>query len=309
LLDITRYNTGHYKFNLENVDIVHISHAIVKSVDVYAKQKGIELIFSTDIKSKKMAIDEEKYERILLNLLSNAIKFTPTGKSIHVYTRCKDKNVIISIKDNGVGIPKSKQLIIFERFGQVDNSLTRQSEGTGIGLSLVKTLVEAMNGTIEVDSEKNKGSTFSFSVRLGLPRVTEMVYYDSHDKFPNLNLCKVIADSKEKYIKEKNEISDIDYINRMLQDISSQEKEVSVISMQKSIIYMNEILEKLVICIEMENWEKSEELAYSIKNLIPKNHTVNSKIILRLLLAVRKENHDDSLKIINEIKSRMLLEK
>jgi predicted Zn-dependent peptidase len=119
----------------------------------------------------------------------------------------------------------------------------------------------------------------------------------------------MVADSKEKHNEDKNEISDIDYSNMMLQDISLQKKDYDLKSMQKALIYMNELLEKLAICIEMENWEKSEELAYSIKHLLPKDHTANAKILLRLLLAVRKENHDDALAIINEIKVSMCLSK
>ncbi|SDI49782.1 GAF domain-containing protein [Desulfosporosinus hippei] len=160
LLDITRYNAGHLKMTLENRDIIFISNAIIKSVESIAKEKGIQLIFSTDTDCLEMAIDEEKYERILLNLLSNAIKFTPRGKSIWVNISSQNKKAVIMVKDEGVGIPKNKQKLIFERFGQVDNSLTRQAEGTGIGLSLVKTLVKGMGGKINVFSEIGKGSTF-----------------------------------------------------------------------------------------------------------------------------------------------------
>lgn len=160
LLDITRYNAGHLKMALENRDIIFISNAIIKSVESIAKEKGIQLIFSTDNDCLEMAIDEEKYERILLNLLSNAIKFTPKGKSIWVNISSQNEKAVIMVKDEGVGIPKNKQKLIFERFGQVDNSLTRQAEGTGIGLSLVKTLVKGMGGKINVFSEIGKGSTF-----------------------------------------------------------------------------------------------------------------------------------------------------
>lgn len=173
LLDITLFNAGHLKVNRKNVDIIFLTSTIVKSVELYAKQKDTEIEFSTDCMSKEMAIDEEKYERILLNLLSNAIKFTPNGRLIYVNISCKDKKAVITVKDNGVGIPKDKLKLIFERFGQVDSSLTRQAEGTGIGLSLVKTLVEGMNGTITLESEVGKGSTFV--VTLPITRLKQMV--------------------------------------------------------------------------------------------------------------------------------------
>ena len=164
LLDITRYNAGHVKFNKKNMDIVFLTKAIVKSVDLYAKQKGLELEFTTQCDYMEIGIDEEKYERIMLNLLSNSIKFTPKGKAIHVCLSCDKKKVAVSVRDEGIGIPKGKLKIIFERFGQVDSSLSRQAEGTGIGLSLVKALLTVLGGTITVESEIGKGTTFNFTL-------------------------------------------------------------------------------------------------------------------------------------------------
>ncbi len=165
LLDITRFNSGQMKINQTNEDIVFLTKSITNSVQLYAQQREISLKFSSTIKEKVIGIDEEKYERILLNLLSNAIKFTPKGNSINVKVSQKIINkksmVRIQVKDNGIGIPSDKVNVIFERFGQVDNSLTRQAEGTGIGLSLVKMLVESQNGTISLESEVENGSSFS----------------------------------------------------------------------------------------------------------------------------------------------------
>nr|WP_241409216.1 ATP-binding protein [Clostridium beijerinckii] len=96
----------------------------------------------------------------MLNLLSNAIKFTSSGGSIFVNILDKDSSIIVSVRDTGVGIPKDKQLSIFKRFVQVDKSLSRKREGSGIGLSLVKSLVELHNGTIKINSEYGKGSEF-----------------------------------------------------------------------------------------------------------------------------------------------------
>lgn len=164
LLDITRYKTNHIKIRKQNLDIVFLTRVIAQSVMPFAAQKDIKLIFSTDIERREMAIDDEKYERILLNLLSNAIKFTPKGKSIYIHVTCKGKKAILSVRDEGVGIPKNKQSLIFERFGQVDSVLTRQAEGTGIGLSLVKSLVTSMGGTIMLESKVGFGSTFTITL-------------------------------------------------------------------------------------------------------------------------------------------------
>ncbi|KNY25940.1 sensor histidine kinase [Pseudobacteroides cellulosolvens] len=175
LLDITKYNAGHIKIYNKNIDIVFLTEAITQSVKVFANQKEINLQFSSDIEFKEIAIDDEKYERILLNLLSNAIKFTPKGKSIYVFVTCKDNKVFVIVKDEGVGIPENKRDIIFERFGQVDSSLTRQAEGTGIGLSLVKSLISAMGGNVSVESEINQGSTFTLSLHAKTINKTESI--------------------------------------------------------------------------------------------------------------------------------------
>lgn len=168
LLDITRITSGHAKHYERDVDIVYITRAIINSVDIYVQQKNIKLNFSTEIPEKVISLDEEKYERILLNLLSNALKFTPNGKAIHValsLTKRKNKNMIcLQIRDEGIGIEKDKQAYIFERFGQVESSLSRQSEGTGLGLHLVKLLVDSIKGTISLESEVGKGSCFTILI-------------------------------------------------------------------------------------------------------------------------------------------------
>ncbi|MFW2491969.1 PAS domain-containing sensor histidine kinase [Clostridium chromiireducens] len=160
LLDITRANAGRIKVNKKNIDIVFITKAIVESVYDYAAQKGVRVSLVSSFKKKIIAMDDEKYERIILNLISNAIKFTPTGKSITVCLHTVKGNTCIEVKDNGIGIPQDKVDVIFERFGQVDSSLSRQAEGTGIGLSLVKMFVQALGGSISVKSKVGKGSTF-----------------------------------------------------------------------------------------------------------------------------------------------------
>jgi len=165
LLDITRANAGQIKIHKRSVNIVSYTKSIVDSVSIYAQQKGLEIKYIADMEKKFMYLDEEKYERIILNLISNAIKFTPNGKLITVRLLMKvirkKSKICIEVIDTGVGIPKDKQSLIFERFGQVDSSLTRQAEGTGIGLSLVKKFVEAHEGEIKVESEVGRGSTFT----------------------------------------------------------------------------------------------------------------------------------------------------
>jgi PAS domain S-box-containing protein len=160
LLDIIRADAGRISINRRNIDLVFLTRAIAESVSSYANQKGISLTFEASFEEKIVGTDDEKYERILLNLLSNAIKFTPGGKSVKVIMSSHKGNVCIKIKDDGVGIPEDKLEMIFERFGQVNSSLSRQAEGAGIGLSLVKKFVKVLGGNVSVESKVGKGSTF-----------------------------------------------------------------------------------------------------------------------------------------------------
>ncbi|AVK47438.1 hypothetical protein AXY43_05030 [Clostridium sp. MF28] len=161
LLDITRINAGRIKINKKNVDIVFLTKSIIESIYTYVALKSIDVTFVSLIEKKIIGIDDEKYERILLNLLSNATKFTPEGKPIIVTLSSINDKICIEVKDKGIGIPEDKANIIFERFGQVDSSLSRQAEGAGIGLSLVKKFVESLGGSISVKSELGKGSAFT----------------------------------------------------------------------------------------------------------------------------------------------------
>lgn len=160
IIDITRIESDFYELQLKNKNIVEIIEDITLSVADYIEDHSINLIFDTNVEEKIMAVDVQKMERIMLNLLSNAVKFTPKGGNIFVEFIDEDKTVKIIVKDNGIGIPKDKQAIIFDRFAQVDTSLSRSSEGSGIGLSLVKALVLLHRGTINLYSEEGKGATF-----------------------------------------------------------------------------------------------------------------------------------------------------
>ncbi|WP_017414815.1 sensor histidine kinase [Clostridium tunisiense] len=160
LIDTTKMDAGHVDYCPENYDIVNYVEGICGSVAGFAQEKGIEVIFDTDCEEKVIAFDLDKMERIILNLLSNAIKFnTPDGK-IEVQVETSRDKVQISVKDTGIGIPQDKLQDVFERFKQVNNRLTKISEGSGIGLSLVKSFVELHGGTIEVKSELEKGTEF-----------------------------------------------------------------------------------------------------------------------------------------------------
>ncbi|WP_404988072.1 PAS domain S-box protein [Clostridium culturomicium] len=164
LIDITKIDTGYYEILLENANIINVIEDITMSVTEYTSEKGIELIFDTDIEELIIACDPDKIERIMLNLLSNAIKYSRPGGVIKVDIKSTRDKVIISVEDSGIGIEKNKLDKIFNRFSQVKNTLTRDCEGSGIGLSLVKSLIEMHGGNIYAESEFGKGTKFIFEL-------------------------------------------------------------------------------------------------------------------------------------------------
>ena len=163
-IDISKIDSGYFELNLKNHDIVSLVEDITLSVAEYIEHKSIELLFDTNIEELVIACDPDKIERIILNLLSNAAKFTPKGGTILVNVRNQRNKVVFSVKDTGIGIPKEKLNSVFQRYQQVNTSLIKNHNGSGIGLSLVKSLVEMHHGKISVESEVNKGSEFTIEL-------------------------------------------------------------------------------------------------------------------------------------------------
>lgn len=164
IIDITKIDAGYFELNLSNYNIVNVVEEITLTTAAYTKNKGINFVFDTEVEELMLACDAERIQRVLLNLFSNSVKYTQPGGEIFVNMSIKENFVQIAVKDTGLGISQDKQQLIFERFIQVDRSLTRLQEGSGIGLSLVKSLVELHKGTISVESELNNGSTFIVSL-------------------------------------------------------------------------------------------------------------------------------------------------
>lgn len=158
LIDTTRFDCGAYKYNPKNQDIVRFIENISMAVAEFAKQNDITLTFDTNVEEKIMAIDSEKLERTMLNLLSNSIKYNNQPGEIEVILEDCGDTFNIRVKDTGKGIPSDKIDYIFEKFNLVENRLRKSSEGSGIGLALVKKLVDIQGGKIEVKSKEGIGT-------------------------------------------------------------------------------------------------------------------------------------------------------
>ncbi|MFL0247481.1 sensor histidine kinase [Clostridium sp. WILCCON 0185] len=180
LIDMSKIDSGYLTLNLGNYNIIEIIEEITLSVTDFIEAKGLSIIFDTDVEEKVISCDPDKIERIILNLLSNAIKFTNPGGEIKVNIYDKGQSINIVIEDTGIGIPEDKYTIIFDRFKQVDKSLQRNHEGSGIGLSIVKSLVEMHGGTIDIQSTLGKGSKFSILLPALVAHITpENIIRDS----------------------------------------------------------------------------------------------------------------------------------
>ena len=193
IVDLSKIEAGFFKLNLSNNNIVKIVEEIVTSITAVIDLKNLNIVFDTNVEEKIIACDSEKIERIVLNLISNAIKFSDEGDEIFVQVKDRNEFVLISVKDNGIGIEENDLNIIFDRFKQVDISLSRNVEGTGIGLSLVKSIAELHGGSIHVESEVGKGS--KFIVRLPAKNVShENTLYNSNMKNRNESIKVELSD-------------------------------------------------------------------------------------------------------------------
>lgn len=164
LLDLSKLDSGDQKLNNIQADIISYLQYLSESFHSMAKEKNIQLEFSSDDSEVLMDFDEVKIQHVVYNLLSNAIKFTSNGGEIIFQVKKELQNeyafLKLKVSDNGVGIPTDKLENIFDRFYQIDNTITRKGEGSGVGLALTKELVELMGGKIKVESQLGQGSSF-----------------------------------------------------------------------------------------------------------------------------------------------------
>jgi signal transduction histidine kinase/ActR/RegA family two-component response regulator len=164
LLDMSRILSGKLLFELQKTDVAGIIEAAVASVRLSADGKGVLLTMQLD-SCRSVNADPARLQQVAWNLLTNAIKFTPLGGRVDVALRERDGQVELSVKDNGQGIKTEFLPFVFDRFRQADASTTRRHGGLGLGLSIVKSLVELHGGTVEVQSP-GEGQGTTFLVRL-----------------------------------------------------------------------------------------------------------------------------------------------
>jgi signal transduction histidine kinase/CheY-like chemotaxis protein len=164
MLDISRIESGRIHLKIEPIDIADSIAGAIDTFRAIIDQQGMGLNLAVPRDLPAAAGDRDRVGQVLTNLISNAIKYSPGGGSIAVKARTREHQVIVSVKDTGIGISREDQEHLFDKFYRVDSSLTREIGGTGLGLSICKTIIELLGGQVWVESTPGKGSTFSFSL-------------------------------------------------------------------------------------------------------------------------------------------------
>jgi GAF domain-containing protein/class 3 adenylate cyclase len=166
LLDLQRLDAGRMQPNFRPCDLVEFVTQIVDSFRPYCEKKGLQV--NTDlVNCPTVYLDIEKFDKVLYNLLSNAMKFTPEGGTITIKVAAIGNHCLLQVQDSGIGILPQQIPYLFERFHQAEGSENRSYEGSGLGLSLVKELVELHGGTVSVDSVYGQGTTFTLELLPG----------------------------------------------------------------------------------------------------------------------------------------------
>lgn len=180
-IDSSKLTQQDYNLNLKCLNIVNIVENTTMSILSFAEMKGINVIFDTEEEELFVYADKDLIERTILNILSNAIKYNEENGRIDVLVGIRKENVIIEIEDNGIGIPKEKVKCIFNRYERVKTSETRYKEGSGLGLNIVKEIINKFNGNVKIESEEGIGT----KITIIIPKIeyNEELYEDYSDGF------------------------------------------------------------------------------------------------------------------------------
>jgi PAS domain S-box-containing protein len=169
ILDLSKVDAGRMNLDVETVELSSVFDEVQTIIQGMAVRKNLSLAFREQPPGILLRVDRLKLLQILYNLLSNAVKFTPKGGSVRAEAEWRDTDTCFRVIDTGVGIPADKLDLVFEEFRQVDSRLSREYGGTGLGLALTRKLVDLHGGKLSVESQVDRGSTFTFTIPHALP--------------------------------------------------------------------------------------------------------------------------------------------
>ncbi len=163
LLDAAKIEEGKFGFDFQTTDLIPTLQKLTKPLDLIAQSRNLSLTFEHD-ESAVVFVDPSRIELAVSNLLANALDYTPAGGTVKLRLADAGKRVEISISDTGIGIPHASMPQLFNKFSRGENAVRMRPDGTGLGLFIVKNIVERHGGTVRVETELDKGTTFSFTV-------------------------------------------------------------------------------------------------------------------------------------------------
>ena len=283
ILDFAKLEAGKFTIEEKEFDFYKMMDRVIETHSTEINKKELRMSVDIDENIPQLLIgDELRLVQILNNLLSNAIKFTMVGYVNVLVSKTMQVNdeveLFFMVKDSGIGISKAEQDRLFQSFSQVDASITRRFGGTGLGLAITKQLLELMQGDIHLESEKGKGSTFSFSVKLKTSQNVNETNGEIYGTWANF--------AKE----EENE--DAERFLYFGEDENKKE--------------LKKRMDKLVLSIELGAWDKAEMLASTIKALVEKGDDDIKKQVLRMEMAIRKCNYEKSMTMYENAKKALM---
>ena len=282
ILDFSKLEAGKFVIEQKEFNFYKmVNHAVETNITAI-NAKGLHIMVNIDkVIPEYLVGDELRLTQILNNLLSNAVKFTSVGYINIEVTRTvqfdDEIELFFVVSDTGIGISPEEKDKLFKSFSQVDASITRKYGGTGLGLAITKQLIELMHGSIHLDSEKGKGSSFSFSVRLHMAEDARQEGQSS-EQF--------------EFINQNQDMSQFDNLEEIFQFGTAE-----------NIKELTGKMEKLILCMEVEAWDKAEAFAHNIKELVEQGPKEIKKAAFRLEMNVRKANYDKSVEQYNNLKT------
>ncbi|MBE5888404.1 MAG: hypothetical protein E7283_06150 [Lachnospiraceae bacterium] len=283
ILDFSKLEAGKFTLEKREFDFRKMIDYVKSNHSYKITEKGLEFFVTISPEVPTNVIgDELRIVQVLNNLISNATKFTSVGKiAVEVVKTAQILNraeLFFLVTDTGIGISKENQDKLFKSFSQVDASISRKYGGTGLGLNISKQLVELMGGSIDVQSEANQGTMFSFSVWVELPETEAKVAGATVDR------------------------------DAFLSDAMHRQEEGSQLVEFGSALNKEEIeknMSKLVLCVEMDNWEKAEGFMTAIKQLTDNAPQEIRTKALRLKMAVQKADYDKTIAAYEELQAAL----
>jgi len=286
ILDLSKLEAGSMELKAEQHNIVSFLKSIFYSFESLAESKKITLKFESDLSNIPLKFDPDKIEKIICNLISNALKFTSENGEIKVSIMVISNKIKIIIKDTGIGIPENRLPHIFDRFYQVDSSITREYEGTGIGLALTKELIELHKGSIYAKSKFGEGTEFIIDFPRGELNSENNLLVEINDRnisFTDNEYLHDLHDNSEITMSEENQL------------LKTGQREI-VLIVEDNVDVLNYINEQLEKDYQIHKAANGEEGFVKAQNEIP-------DLIITDVMMPKMDGYQLSSKIRNDEKT------